>query len=208
MSIQEQQTENTDKKDDIIVAAQKCFGQMGFRKTSMIDIAKDLSISKALLYYYFPDKEHLYNAVVHKEIEEFKIDVANQLNVIDDPAEKLRKYVCLRLNNFRSLLNLGRLSMEEFKRFGSLMHTTLTTIRHFENQIITGILIEGNERSQFNVKDVEETANLLFDLLRGMRMVTMKDKPLFYLDQNEYESLVKKIEIFMDIFIQGINNNK
>ena len=41
----------------IIEASQKRFGIFGVEKTSMREIADDLKLSKASLYYYFPDKE-------------------------------------------------------------------------------------------------------------------------------------------------------
>jgi TetR/AcrR family transcriptional regulator len=59
-----------DKKRDLIIeAAEKRFMHFGVDKTTMNEIADDLSISKASLYYYFPDKLNLYGAVLHKIIE-------------------------------------------------------------------------------------------------------------------------------------------
>jgi AcrR family transcriptional regulator len=55
----------------IIEASQRRFGIYGIEKTSMREIAGDLKLSKASLYYYFPDKESLYRAVVEKEQDEF-----------------------------------------------------------------------------------------------------------------------------------------
>lgn len=53
--------ENQDKKRILIIeAALKRFAHYGLSKTTMTEIAKDISFSKALLYYYFPDKLSLY----------------------------------------------------------------------------------------------------------------------------------------------------
>jgi AcrR family transcriptional regulator len=56
-----------EKVQMIIEASQRRFGLYGIEKTSMREIADDLKLSKASLYYYFPDKESLYKAVVEKE---------------------------------------------------------------------------------------------------------------------------------------------
>ena len=79
--------DHTNKKEEIIAVAQERFGQYSFKKTSMREIANDLEMSKGLLYYYFPDKEHLYNAVVEKEFLEFKSNLIQQLGKTDDPFE-------------------------------------------------------------------------------------------------------------------------
>jgi TetR/AcrR family transcriptional regulator len=58
--IQKDKIEEQDKKkDQIIEAALNRFMHFGIPKTTMNEIADDLSISKALLYYYFPDKSSL-----------------------------------------------------------------------------------------------------------------------------------------------------
>jgi AcrR family transcriptional regulator len=47
----------TDKKRDVIIeGAIKRFIHYGINKTTMNEIAEDLSVSKPSLYYYFPDK--------------------------------------------------------------------------------------------------------------------------------------------------------
>ena len=44
------------KKEKILEAAHHRFLHFGYSKTTMNEIAGDLSMSKALLYYYFPEK--------------------------------------------------------------------------------------------------------------------------------------------------------
>jgi len=65
-------SERSDKIRMIIEASQKRFGLFGIEKTSMREIADDLKLSKASLYYYFTDKESLYKAVKEKEKEIIK----------------------------------------------------------------------------------------------------------------------------------------
>lgn len=47
------------RKAEIIDAAIKLFYEKGYLKTSMQDIANNLSISKGLLYYYYKSKEEI-----------------------------------------------------------------------------------------------------------------------------------------------------
>src|ERR1700712_2139018 len=59
------------KKEKILEAAHHRFLHFGYSKTTMNEIAGDLSMSKALLYYYFPDKSQLYVAVMRKLANDF-----------------------------------------------------------------------------------------------------------------------------------------
>src|ERR1700735_1411810 len=54
------------KKEKILEAAYQRFLHYGYSKTTMNEIAGDLSMSKALLYYYFPDKSQLYVDVMRR----------------------------------------------------------------------------------------------------------------------------------------------
>ena len=71
------------KRDAIIDAAEKRFSHFGVAKTTMNEIADDLSISKASLYYYFPDKLNLYAAVLKKLIEASQANEKTLLNQKD-----------------------------------------------------------------------------------------------------------------------------
>jgi len=69
--------------DRILSVAQTRFGLYGFEKTTMREIAEELNVSKGSLYYYFPDKENLYKAVVEKEQEEFLKLFRNKIGSIN-----------------------------------------------------------------------------------------------------------------------------
>lgn len=58
------------KKEQIIEAALKRFSHFGFQKTSMNEIADDLRITKANLYYYYADKSALLSDCVKSVIDE------------------------------------------------------------------------------------------------------------------------------------------
>jgi len=53
-----------ERKNKIIQATLQRFAHFGIAKTSMNEIAEDMRISKANLYYYFPDKETLIREVI------------------------------------------------------------------------------------------------------------------------------------------------
>jgi len=59
------------KKLNIIKAAEKRFSRHGVTKSTLDEIARDLRIGKATLYYYFESKEALYYGVLENQISEF-----------------------------------------------------------------------------------------------------------------------------------------
>ncbi|MGY0038729.1 TetR/AcrR family transcriptional regulator [Pedobacter sp. NJ-S-72] len=62
----------TDKKRELIIeGAIKRFIHFGINKTTMNEIAEDLSVSKPSLYYYFPDKTSLILGVVERIFKDY-----------------------------------------------------------------------------------------------------------------------------------------
>lgn len=59
------------KKLNIIKAAEKRFSRHGVAKSTLDELARDLRIGKATLYYYFESKEALYYGVLENQISEF-----------------------------------------------------------------------------------------------------------------------------------------
>ncbi len=199
------QEKNRDAKADLIIAAaQKRFGLYGVEKTSMREIAGDLKISKGLLYYYFPDKENLYKAVIEKEQAEFRDNFEARAVSISDPAEKLRLYVKTRISYFRNLLNLGRLKPESYSEMKPVISRSVEKFRETEKQVVMDILEIGRQKGIFIIEDINGSADLFIDLLRGLRAVVLRDKKVLVIEEDEYSELSGKAMAFTELFIKSL----
>jgi len=199
---------NVEMLETILVTAQKRFGQFGMAKTTMQEIADDMGISKGSLYYYFPDKEHLYMAVIDREYEQFLNLVSLNLKSLNNPEEMLRQYSTLRLKHIGSLLNLSRISNDEMQGLKSLMAEKWKIYREKEIEVISGILKAGMSKRLFEKNEVSEIAILYLDVLRGLRISILKHKEFIYLEPEEYDDLVRKQELLTEIFIRGLKISK
>ena len=196
--------ENTEKLNKIIEAAQRRFGVYGLEKTSMREIASDLGISKASLYYYFPDKEHLYVHVVEKEHDEFIRNLRVNMQQSEFPDQMVRKFVETRMELFRTFLNLSRFKMSNLMEFKTLMNESWVRSKAKEMKIISDVLKTEMENGFFKQDNPDELAELFIDVLRGLRTTFIKNKEYFFLDEDEYAVLVEKTNRFTEVFIRGI----
>jgi len=64
-------------KQKILDTAEKLFSQNGFHATSVNKIAKEANVNKALIYYYFKDKNDLVVSLFRKILEELSDVDAN-----------------------------------------------------------------------------------------------------------------------------------
>jgi AcrR family transcriptional regulator len=196
--------DKTEKANQIIDAAQKRFALHGFEKTTMKEIAGDLNMSKGSLYYYFPDKEHLYKAIVCKEHDLFILTLREEIHKLADPSLMLRKYVEIRLDLFRMLINLSRSRLNTLPGINSFLQEIIANLWLQEKETVKEILETGNALGKFEIENTDETSELLLHLLKGLRLIFLKEMTVCYPDRTEYELLVKKTTLFVILFIKGI----
>ena len=206
MNRTESTSDKSNKMQLIIEAAQKRFGIFGLEKTSMQEIADDLKLSKASLYYYFPDKENLYKAVVETEQNEFLGRISEKTLNINEPDLLLKEYAVSRLVYFRTLLNLSRLRLETISDLKPVFRETIRLFKEKEKEIIIRIFTKGTEMKLFYIKDPEKTASLFLDLLKGLRVSVVSNKKTMIIDEEEYYHLYENTIAFTEIFINGLKS--
>src|SRR4249919_2369399 len=93
-------------KEEILAAAQRLFQQFGIRKTTMEDIAKNICKGKSTLYYYYCSKEEIFDAVVHKEMEEVCSKTRQAVELAATAEAKLKAYSITKMQTLRRMSNL------------------------------------------------------------------------------------------------------
>lgn len=61
--------EPEERKQEIFDAALKLFGEKGYEKTTIADIAKSIGVAQGLCYRYFPSKEILFDSAIDQYAE-------------------------------------------------------------------------------------------------------------------------------------------
>ncbi len=84
---------NKTSEEKILAAAKKVFTTKGMAGARMQDIADEAGINKALLHYYFKDKNKLFELIFLEEAQKFFPKI-NMIFQSDDPLfEKIEKFV-------------------------------------------------------------------------------------------------------------------
>ncbi len=66
------------------------FAVRGFHETSMAEVARAASVSKALIFWHFKTKEDLFMAVLNRLLEPYFIDFAEEAGALDEKSQILR----------------------------------------------------------------------------------------------------------------------
>jgi len=196
------------KVDYILKAAQKRLGLYGYSKTTMQEIAADISMSKAALYYYFPDKESLFKAVIENEQKEFFLQIEKRIAQLTDADTMIIELVELRHSLFRKFLNLSKFRLSDNTTMNPLLKDLYNRMREIEKKILTTIFNKGKESGIFQFEDASDLAFLFSDLLQGIRLMEIKRMNGLELTEAENNHLIKMLREATSLFINGLKYNK
>ncbi len=159
------------RKDQIIDAALKRFSHFGFHKTTMNEIADDLRITKANLYYYYPDKSTLIVDVLiklandvyagEKEIvENYSGALMKTMNeILEYRSEYTRKYyvlhICENLDWIKGL-DINEVMQDFYKRDVSLMKVL------YQKSV---------DRGELMMDDIESCACTIVEIQKGLGII-------------------------------------
>ncbi len=200
--------ENQDKKRNLIInAALLRFAHYGLSKTTMTDIAKDISFSKALLYYYFPDKLSLYVSVIEHLMHTISKDILKSVEKTSTCTEGVLMVLQKRQGYIQKYYNL----MEFNKLIGpdlpEDLYEKFSRARAFELKIIASLLRRGVENGEFQVENINLTTEVLVEALGGVHFNVLSRHKNICPSQDQFKQIFIKEQFLAKIFLAGLSAN-
>ncbi|MBL7843853.1 MAG: TetR/AcrR family transcriptional regulator [Cyclobacteriaceae bacterium] len=186
---------------DIINGAKKLMQQYGLKKTTMEDIAQTAGKSKSTLYYYFKDKEEIFDKVINLEIDEFFQAVKTSVNKQADAVSMLKAYIVTKVKILRDKTNLYSIAIKNDLQ--GRVNKGFTNLRNrYDNEeklLISSILTKGVESKLFTNEiktEIDTLSELLVSCIRGIEMDIIA--------HNKNKALADKADLLVEILIKGI----
>jgi len=183
-------------RENILKIAREIFSKYGFKKTTLDDIANAVRKGKSSLYYYFKNKEDLFQAVIMKEVDILAHELEIVINRNTDPVDKLRDYILTKLATFRSLANFYHAIENDVTAVGFIDEIKLR-YEQDEIRMIKRILIEGVRKNEFEIYDFNLAAIGITTAIKGLEMPLTAGN---YGDVN----LERSVDIILKIVCYGI----
>lgn len=168
-------------KKKILEAARTVFAEQGYAQASMRLIARASGISVGGLYLHFRNKEDLYLTFMQDWMNKLNDRTQEALLRIDDPIEAIREFITISIDFARGNREIIILQGRELGfAFG------IERKREFfreRRRLIAGIVRKGIDKGVFHDCDADETAKVIFNMLRGFIVsMVMDEEALFSVD--------------------------
>jgi AcrR family transcriptional regulator len=182
-------TQHTDSHDQILAHAQRLFMEQGFRGISMRQIAEQVGLTKAALYYHFRDKEDLFVAIVERYLNRTAelLDMASAEG--QDCRSRLAAIVHAILSQPVEERAILRLASQELSNISPTARSQFLVLYH-EKFIgrLTAVIEEGMANGELRPVD----SRLATWTLLGMMYPYFHPSPAtgFFMDNQQIDALV------------------
>jgi len=201
MEIELQNSGKDEVREQIVQVARQVFARYGYKKTALDDIARETKRGKSTIYYYFKSKDDIFKAVIDSEAEIRTQTINEQIRRIDDPQQKLRTYIYVRMRTLKMVVNYYEAIKNDL--LDQLYFVDSLRTEHFEAEIdlIKKMFLEGIERGEYTIQNPELTAKTIVTALHGFEV------PLILKNLSD-EELQKAVDEMLNILFFGIVTKK
>ncbi len=150
---QRQGAHDQETRQRILKAAERLFLERGFKGVSMKDIAEEVHVTSAALYYHFPEgKQELFLNMVKMLYEEWYANtkrIIAEASTLEDRLTRIAEYLMASAQKYQSTFAGLRRDIE---RYGSKHKQELFQARPHQamEQIMTNVFQQGIDRGEIN----------------------------------------------------------
>jgi AcrR family transcriptional regulator len=184
-------------REQIVASASKVFTRLGYRKTTMDEIARSANMGKSSMYYYYQSKEEIFEAVVVREAQELKKKLISVISTNKPPRERLKDYILFRLYNVKTMSNFHSVLKEEYLEQMKFVNRVRKKFEEEEYKMVREILETGIQDETFIITNPDVGAIAFTTMLKGLEL------PLFLKDYSRSEK-EKLLEDLIQVIFYGI----
>ncbi len=148
------------KRALIIKSAAHAFGRKGFHATTLEEIAADLNVTKASLYYYFSTKEELLYEVHLLSMQDVLRGLEEILERETSPVQQLQAAIAHHLQVLAADYEGAFLLQQEYDLPPKFREDIIRLRDAYERKML-GIVQEGTRRRLFRVKDARIAVRMM-----------------------------------------------
>lgn len=188
------------KREEILGAAEAVFLQYGLKKSTLDDVAERCGINKTALYYYFRNRNDLFQSMINWRIEKLQTEIRSSVEKATGFKEKIstfmrKKYGIMKDNKpFVEILYSEHLpnNMVKFLLKGK------QKILDFDFNLIMEIIEQEIAKDKIHIQQVNSLAMMIMGVIYGVIYVNMVENLDF--DLETY------IEDMLQVILTGIEN--
>jgi len=150
------------KRERIIAAAARLFGEKGYHDTTTAEIAESAGVAAGTIYIYFSSKEELLVAVFEEFLGRHMERLREGVEAEPGPEKKLKRLLSLGLQLMQDNPDSARIFLSQLRQSTKMITTVAKRSSRAYKDIIESILDEGVSSGLCRNVNVPAVASMLF----------------------------------------------
>lgn len=189
----------------ILQSALQLFLQHGLKKVTIDDVAKSIGKSRTVVYYYFRNRDDLFNAVTDQLIREVLNELQLALEKGKTIDKKLKAFALAKVKSSESRKHIFRameagMNVDEISKHAQTMSDLHKRLIRQEAQLLRKTFeqsVEAQEIRKLKKKELEKLIFILLSSIRGIRREMVHE--------NDFSELEITIDYLVQMIMSWIN---
>lgn len=186
---------------EILAGAKKLFGKHGLKKTTMEEIAMAAGKGKSTLYYYFPSKKEIFEAVVESEMKNVVKRLREAVNTAVKAKDKLKSFLKAQVTAVLDYHSFKEVVFEDSLESLKVLVCLKSRYEQIQIDMIREILLGGSQSGEFRELSLVKMNKMAFMMVTAFRGLHY---PLS-IESTEFES-GEYFDEMIDLIIEGIGD--
>ncbi|MBK1895140.1 TetR/AcrR family transcriptional regulator [Chryseobacterium paridis] len=161
-------------KSQILQTAQELYQRYGIKKVTMDDVAKAVGKTRSALYYYFKNRDELFEAVMISLVDEVKNELEEIIYKEKKLESRIQAFCFAKVKGFNKTRNFisaieARMDSEERSKYSDIIWQIHQRMMQSETTLLKRVIHESAETGEILKPDPKVIDTLLFVLLSSIR---------------------------------------
>jgi AcrR family transcriptional regulator len=183
----------------------KCFSKYGLDKTTLEDIAKEVGLNKASLYYYYKNKEDIFLEVAIREGQDFLSSLQQKTLAKKNTEDRVTFYLLERINYYKNILNMNRVSVETLHKMLPRFFELFDSIMQAEVQFLSKIIREGVKTKELIKVNPDNLASSLIAMNDALKHHAEHKAILKNQDEIDYSQILLDMKFLLALIFKGLS---
>jgi len=177
-------------KSQILQTAQDLYQRYGIKKVTMDDVAKAVGKTRSALYYYFKNRDELFEAVMISLVDEVKDELEKMIYKEETLESRIQAFCFAKVKGFKKTRNFitaieARMDSEERSKYSDIIWEIHQRMMRSETTLLKKVIRDAVTAGEINEPDSKALDVLLFVLLSSIRGIRRESVSENYKDQWE-----------------------
>jgi AcrR family transcriptional regulator len=159
----------SNRKNEILAAAGKCFARFGYEKATLEDIGSMVKINKVSLYHYFKNKEAIFAELIAFEADQYGEALKAKVRAVKNYKRKILTWIRegFKYNETNSILH--QFTLESLSKLAPQLEELKESAFKKGVAFFSSILEEGQQAGEVGACDTARVAQAMQSMVYAMK---------------------------------------